>query len=183
MEIFLFFKLFLILDLIFRFGFVIITNGLWRDVRAGRRSMIGNHVYGNRRTRGSNPLLSATISCRFVGRIFLCSEYLRRSAVKLTGRVCPRKRPRCPRKRPRCSRKRPPAPMPGRTHGSVPTIVPKRTITTIVSVGHGRKNKMNLSARESALGAEKAPSVLANCGVLRMEHFHLLSRGKQSTGC
>ena len=41
---------------------------------------------------------------------------------------------------------------------------------------------MNLSARESALGAEKAPSVLANCGVLRMEHFHLLSRGKQSTG-
>ena len=70
--------------------------------------------------------------------------------------------------------------VPGRTHGSVPTIVPKRTITTIVSVGHGRKNQMNLSARESALGAEKAPSVLANCGVLRMEHFHLLSRGKQS---
>ena len=26
----------------------------------GRRSMIGNHVYGEHRIRGSNPLLSAT---------------------------------------------------------------------------------------------------------------------------
>ena len=39
--------------------FVIIVSSARRDVRAGRRSMIGNHVYGNRRTRGSNPLLSA----------------------------------------------------------------------------------------------------------------------------
>ena len=35
---------------------------VWRDVRAGRRSMIGNHVYGNHRTRGSNPLLSAKVA-------------------------------------------------------------------------------------------------------------------------
>ena len=47
--------------LIFPNEFGIITNGVWRDVRAGRRSMIGNHVYGNHRTRGSNPLLSASL--------------------------------------------------------------------------------------------------------------------------
>ena len=161
MEIFLFFKLFLILDLIFRFGFVIITNGLWRDVRAGRRSMIGNHVYGNRRTRGSNPLLSATISCRFVGRIFLCSEYLRRSAVKLTGRVCPRS-----------------------AHGAdARTDTWVRPYNCSETYDH---NNCFCRARKGRITwcclPEKAPSVLANCGVLRMEHFHLLSRGKQSTG-
>ena len=48
--------------LIFSNEFGIITNGVWRDVRAGRRSMIGNHVYGNHRTRGSNPLLSAKVA-------------------------------------------------------------------------------------------------------------------------
>ena len=48
--------------LIFPNEFGIITNGVWRDVRAGRRSMIGNHVYGNHRTRGSNPLLSAKVA-------------------------------------------------------------------------------------------------------------------------
>ena len=31
----------------------------WRDVRAGRRSTIGNRVYGYNRIRGSNPRLSA----------------------------------------------------------------------------------------------------------------------------
>ena len=40
----------------------IITNGVCRDVRAGRRSMIGIHVYGKHRTWGSNPLLSAKVA-------------------------------------------------------------------------------------------------------------------------
>ena len=37
----------------------IILIAVWRDVRDGRRSMIGNHVSGNNRFRGSNPRLSA----------------------------------------------------------------------------------------------------------------------------
>ena len=37
-----------------------INVDLWRDVRAGRRSTIGNRVYGYNRIRGSNPRLSAT---------------------------------------------------------------------------------------------------------------------------
>ncbi len=49
----------MIIYLIFPNLFVIIFFVVWRDVRDGRRSMIGNHVYGNHRTRGSNPLLSA----------------------------------------------------------------------------------------------------------------------------
>ncbi len=35
------------------------TTTTWRDVRAGRRSTIGNRVGGNLRLEGSNPSLSA----------------------------------------------------------------------------------------------------------------------------
>ena len=41
-----------------KFG-IISTLTFWRDVRAGRRSTIGNRVYGYNRIRGSNPRLSA----------------------------------------------------------------------------------------------------------------------------
>ncbi len=34
---------------------------IWRVVRAGRRSTIGNRVNGQNRFEGSNPLLSAKI--------------------------------------------------------------------------------------------------------------------------
>ena len=70
----------MIIYLIFSNLFVIIFFVVWRDVRDGRRSMIGNHVYGNHRTRGSNPLLSAKLTAQMGGFSIILRKGIRRRA-------------------------------------------------------------------------------------------------------